>query len=251
MSGWICLWRNVRDKKFYREKPFCEFKAWCDVLLEANWAEKKDKFGELVPRGSFNTSQQKLAKRWGWSRSKVQRFLDKLETEQRIEQLTGQLRTQIRVTNYEQYQQVALASEHPLPSKPNRCPDNGAGTTEQLLTNKQEREEAEPAREPDGIEISKAIAGLGAEFGESCARHYTQIVLSHCRSKRTWPADFTERTRRWILEDQACARGWFKQTDKSQKSQTVRPRPELQIFRADAADKNILKKTKLEPKGMK
>lgn len=139
MSGFIRLWRSVRGKDFYREKPFDNFRAWVDLLMEANFADKADKFGELVRRGELHTSEQALAERWGWTKSKVHRFLTNLESESQIESLANRKRTKIRITNYEQYQSVNLTGESPRESKTNRKPNHGSNTTERTLTKERKK----------------------------------------------------------------------------------------------------------------
>lgn len=49
-------------------------------------------------------SQLTMAKRWKWSRGKVRRFLNDLETEQMIVQQTGQHTTLVSICNYDKYQ---------------------------------------------------------------------------------------------------------------------------------------------------
>lgn len=125
MDGWILLWRKVRTLSDYRDKPFNEWAAWIDMILEANFADRVDRYGEEIPRGCFHTSQPALAKRWGWSRAKVRRYLDRLEADQRIGQETTKKRTRIRITKFEEYQTL---SEIPAKEPAKRGSETGQAT---------------------------------------------------------------------------------------------------------------------------
>ncbi|MGD9552535.1 MAG: hypothetical protein AB7V60_05485, partial [Candidatus Caldatribacteriota bacterium] len=81
---------------------------------EANHCDKKILLGnELieVKRGSFITSETKLADRWMWSRTKVRNFLDLLEDELMIEKISDQKKTVINIVNYDVYQNQEAATK--------------------------------------------------------------------------------------------------------------------------------------------
>ncbi|TXH12587.1 MAG: hypothetical protein E6R03_12625, partial [Hyphomicrobiaceae bacterium] len=134
--GFILLWREVLEKELFREKPFCPLGAWVWILMNVNFEDKMDAYGELVKRGEMHTSQAKLGEIWGWDRSRVQRFLTRLEREQRIEQQTNSRRTKIRTTNYELFQQASLVFAQLTKQQPNKEPNSEMSTTE-TSTNKQ------------------------------------------------------------------------------------------------------------------
>ena len=84
-KGYIKVYRDIRDHWIWQEKPYGKAQAWIDLLMMANHEEKKILFeGQLITvgKGQHMTSLTKLAERWGWSRSKVKRFLDVLKSEQ-------------------------------------------------------------------------------------------------------------------------------------------------------------------------
>ena len=75
-GGWIKLYRKVRDNWIWNDPE--QFKAWIDLLLMVNHEPKTIPFnGEVIEikRGQKLTSLSKLAKRWHWSRNRVDRFL--------------------------------------------------------------------------------------------------------------------------------------------------------------------------------
>lgn len=78
-------------------------RAWIDLLLLANYEDKKIPYkGEVIvcKRGDVNLSISALAKRWGWSRDKVRRFLNLLEADGMVTTKTTTNRTTITLVNY-------------------------------------------------------------------------------------------------------------------------------------------------------
>lgn len=117
MQGWIKLHRKVREHPFFMEKrQFSRFEAWLDLLMRANHHDNKFLLGNEiieVERGSFITSEVKLMKAWGWSKTKVRSFLSLLEAEQMIKKESDQKKTTISICNYSVYQDLET-TEKPL-----------------------------------------------------------------------------------------------------------------------------------------
>ncbi len=106
-KGWIAVDRSIMDHWLYSGKPFCCFAAFVDLLLKANYMDKKVLHrGELVlcKRGTVNLSIKELADCWGWSRPKVRTFLDKLEADGMVALEITPRRTVISIINYDKYQ---------------------------------------------------------------------------------------------------------------------------------------------------
>lgn len=107
-KGWIALHRNIRDHWVYQEKRvFSKYEAWLDLLMDANHQNNKFLFdGQLIEvnRGEFITSVRKLCERWGWSNTKVNRFLKMLEDDQMLIRKSDSKKTVITIVNYDFYQ---------------------------------------------------------------------------------------------------------------------------------------------------
>ncbi|QRI54040.1 DnaD domain-containing protein [Clostridium botulinum] len=113
-KGWISLYRAMEDGWLWEDKPFARGQAWIDLLLQANHKDKKTfSKGELVTvkRGSFLTSDQLLADRWGWSRKKVRTFLEVLVKEQMIELKRSPKGTSLTLVNWDLYQGLGTTEE--------------------------------------------------------------------------------------------------------------------------------------------
>lgn len=107
MSGWIKLYRKLLDSNIWIEKPFSRGQAWVDLIMLANHKPGYVRVAGTrvdLKRGDVGWSQVKLCERWGWSRGKVRRFLDELETDGNIVQTTVQRFSVITICNYSQYQ---------------------------------------------------------------------------------------------------------------------------------------------------
>ena len=106
-SGWIKLHRKILDCFIWQDKPYDKARAWIDLLLIAMHHDKKmliDDEVVIIQRGSFMTSIVKLADRWGWSRNKVVRYLDMLESEQMLNTKRTPKGTLITIVKYDDYQ---------------------------------------------------------------------------------------------------------------------------------------------------
>ena len=106
-KGWIKLHRKVLDCWIWQDKPYDKARAWIDLLLLAMHRDKKmivENEFMIIPRGSFMTSILKLSERWGWSRNKVIRFLNVLESEQMLNTKRTPKGTLVTIVKYEQYQ---------------------------------------------------------------------------------------------------------------------------------------------------
>lgn len=106
-EGWIKIHRQVLHHPMYYAEPFTRMQAWFDLLLLAN-IEDQDMFIRgnriAVKRGMVVNSKDWLASRWRWSRGKVTRYLDMLETEGMIEQQKSNVITCISITKFDYYQ---------------------------------------------------------------------------------------------------------------------------------------------------
>ena len=113
-SGWIKLHRKILDCFIWQDKPYDKARAWIDLLLIAMHHDKKmliDDEVVIIQRGSFMTSIVKLADRWGWSRNKVVRYLDMLESEQMLNTKRTHKGTLVTIVKYDDYQLIDMSCE--------------------------------------------------------------------------------------------------------------------------------------------
>lgn len=107
MSGWVKVYRSLMDHWLWQDKPFSKGQAWVDLLFLVNHKPQKTLIdGKLqeVDRGQTITSVRKLCERWGWSNTKVRRFLKMLESDGMVNVKSDSKKTVINVVNYSVYQ---------------------------------------------------------------------------------------------------------------------------------------------------
>ena len=108
MEGWISLYRKIQEHWLWtKRRKFSQFEAWISLLFKANFKDTKIMIGDNlveVKRGSFITSEVKLAEEWKWDRSTVRKFLKTLEEQEMIQKNSTTKYTSISIENWELYQ---------------------------------------------------------------------------------------------------------------------------------------------------
>lgn len=145
MGNWIAIDRDIRKHWIWEDSS--KFKAWIDLLMLANWEDKKlliDNNLEVLTRGTFFFSELKLASRWGWSRNKTRRFLNLLISDQMLIANRTKNGTTLSIVNYERYQTPTCQAGQQTEQQTKQQKDNRkttCGTTDGTqinnITNKQ------------------------------------------------------------------------------------------------------------------
>lgn len=131
MAGWIALHRSAFEHPLLADDA--RFRAWFWLVANAAWASTSVRIkGEMVQleRGELSFSQRFLAQNWGWSKSRVDRFIADLRREGMIATRSkigageghnaGQGQAIISICNYDRYQDVTNRS------RGNDVPESGA-----------------------------------------------------------------------------------------------------------------------------
>lgn len=106
-KGWIKLHRDIAESFLYEDKPFNMLAAWEDMLILTNHKDVKTLSRKkilVVKKGTFVTSLTILGERWGWSKNRVKRFLDLIESEKMITRTSNIKGTIIEIVNWDKYQ---------------------------------------------------------------------------------------------------------------------------------------------------
>ena len=143
MIGWIKLHRKLQDNKLWTCESFTRGQAWVDLLLLANheygYFFVRDHKIE-VQRGQVGWSENKLAERWKWSRSKVRNFLKQLEKEQQVIQQKSRSYSIIEIVNYEIYQEKEQQQDNSKTTEKQEK-DNRKTQTRRIKNNKEGKED--------------------------------------------------------------------------------------------------------------
>ena len=111
-QGWVSVHRQIQDHWLWKDKPFSQGQAWIDLIMLANYEDKKLPYkGEVITceRGTVNLSISYLANRWGWSRKRAKNFLNLLESDGMVSTNATTHRTVITIENYSVYNDVPTA----------------------------------------------------------------------------------------------------------------------------------------------
>jgi hypothetical protein len=191
MGGWVKLHRSIRDHWLYSEKPFSKLEAWIDLLLSANHKDNKFLLGnELieVKRGSFVTSEVKLAEKWGWSRTKVRTFLELLEKDNMLVKKSDNKKTVLTIVNYSDYQDTETAKEQQKDSK-KTAEEHQKNTNKNVKNDKNDKKKVFYAEFVSMTEIE--YQKLVAEHGELATKEMIKILDNYKGSKgKTYKNDY-------------------------------------------------------------
>lgn len=117
LQGWIPVYRQIQENWMWKEKPFSKGQAWIDLIMLANYEDKKMPYkGEVITceRGTVNLSISFLADRWGWGREKTRNFLKLLESDEMVTVNATKHRTTIIIENYAIYNDVPATNRQPI-----------------------------------------------------------------------------------------------------------------------------------------
>ena len=118
MSGFIAMSRDALNHPVLRDGE--RFRAWFWLVANACWKPTRVHIkGDIVElqRGELSFSVRFLSEKWGWSKSRVDRFLTDLRDQGMIETRSkigttaghnaGQGQSIISICNYSKYQDVS------------------------------------------------------------------------------------------------------------------------------------------------
>lgn len=126
-QGWVPVKRQIQEHWLWKDKPFSQGQAWIDLIMLANYEDKKMPYkGEIITceRGTVNLSISYLANRWGWSRDKTRRFLKLLESDGMVTVKATTHRTTITLENYSIYNDVPTTKRQQADSSKTRNSSN-------------------------------------------------------------------------------------------------------------------------------
>lgn len=169
-EGYIKLYRQLQDHWLWRERPFSPGQAWVDLVMRVTWQKSTiphpSKVGPShLDAGELLCSKRSLSVSWGWSRERVDRFLQTLKNESMIESRNDATYTVIKVLNWNKFQQqtektspltlpLTLPPPLPVPLPPPLPPSRHI---QEGKEGKEEKEREEGGRPPA---LKSDLAGL-------------------------------------------------------------------------------------------
>ena len=116
-NGWVKFHRNVQNWEWYKTNNALQL--FFHLVIEANHKEKKW-MGQIIERGSFITSFQKLSEQTGISVRSIRTLLNKFTKSKEIDVITTNKNTKIVIKNYDKYQGDDSKEIKPTPKKQNK-----------------------------------------------------------------------------------------------------------------------------------
>lgn len=199
-EGWVSLHRGWRDNPIFRGE-FSRADAWIWLIESACWKPTRTRIkGETVmlDRGELSFALRFMADKWGWSKSRVDRFLCDLRAESMIKTRSkigtetghkaGQGQSIVTICNYAKYQDSGETNR-----------DNGdtkTGTTAGQQRDKEEQGNKEISRiAPNGACASgdaptlkpehfvESWNDLAKRIGKPCIRDLTPERRTRVRAR--------------------------------------------------------------------
>ncbi|AGH30751.1 MULTISPECIES: hypothetical protein [unclassified Sulfitobacter] len=120
MSGTVNISRGIWHDTAFKPEPFSEREAFMWIIMEASYKPRQKRVGNVtvdLKRGQLATSVRFMCEAWDWSKSRVDRFLKRLEKRDMIGTDSGTGVNIITVCKYDDYQNKPKDSGTPRSEK--------------------------------------------------------------------------------------------------------------------------------------
>ena len=111
MSTFYAMHRGWMKSPVFKKEPYTEREAWEWIISETSYLPREVSIkGQaiLLSIGQLSHSVRFMSDKWGWTKSKVSRYLKKLEKWKMIEIKTDAGQSVITVCNYKKYQKMGI-----------------------------------------------------------------------------------------------------------------------------------------------
>lgn len=153
-GGWIPAWRKLFDREDWmrptKRNPASYVHAWLDLCQMAQHKDGHEQGEVRLAQGEVLVANRTLAKRWGWSKSAVSRFIERAKRGTMIGTVRGTPQgTVYRIVKYEDY---AIPEKHSRDTSRDDSRDTSgtpAGQEQQLTINKQQTDLVDGSTDSD------------------------------------------------------------------------------------------------------
>lgn len=157
MSGTVNISRSIWRDEAFKPEAFTEREAWMWMVMEASYKPRSKPVGDKwvqTERGQLACSVRFMCEAWGWSKSRVDRFLKRLENRDMIGTDAGTGLNVITICKYDEYQNKPNHSG--TPETRNR---DSSGTAAG-----QQRDKPNKGLIPDAIQEKETPKGVRPSF---------------------------------------------------------------------------------------
>ena len=256
-GGTVNLSRDFWDDDAFRSEPFTQREAFLWFITEASWKDRTRRFGETVVhlnRGELVASVRFMAKAWKWTPAKVQRFLEKLKSSEKICLKIDTGLTVVSVCKYDQYQNKP-SSVDTAPIQHRYSTDTNENKGE---IRGKEKKEDNAGEKPAAVRLkmfeefwSVYPAGNYTADKSACRRKYLKAVKAGTPERQIVAAakaysknpnvasGYVKNPGNWL-----SAEGWKAQKSEQASTATTQPDDTLLHFEAEREKQNAAKKAK-------
>ena len=195
-GGYFKVDRGIWNHPAFARDPFSEREAWLWLISHAAWKPIRVRVGRALvdlERGQFAASLRYLAEAWRWdSKSRVRRFLQRLESETLIDTHTDTETTRLTICKYDKYQ-LSRNSDETLAERPR--------TKEEDIKTLKEEKAPSPA-----AELSSTRNRARSLAPRAYTAAFESFWAAYPKTKTTNPkAECFDVWQRLSVEDQAAA----------------------------------------------
>lgn len=185
MSGVFAVDRGIFDHPFFAPEPYTEREAWLWLIGAAAWKPKRVRAGRSVyqlDRGQLSFSERFLAVKFKWSKSRVHRFLKRLEIESMVILLADHETNLITICNYDKYafNRTTTVSEIEPPNGPEA---DQKRTKEEELNKVEEKKE----RKKEGDALRAPPPDQSSLESQATDEAIAVADYNHIANQNRWP----------------------------------------------------------------
>ncbi len=220
MTGYYRMARGWMENDFFSPEPFTEREAWQWLIEQAAWRATSIRIkGHPVnlERGQLSFAQRFMAEKWGWSKSRVDRFMKRLVAENMVQTRSkigaetgataghnaGQGQSILTICNYEKYQSPNGEVRGNVETQTGATAGQQRGKEEYREEDKKEKKEgdAKKTREPsDYAFFGRIIRLLPDDFDRwKKAYHAIPDITAELTSLDAWFRDqASDKQKKWF-----------------------------------------------------
>jgi hypothetical protein len=222
-KGYIGLFRSIQDHWLWDDKPVSRGQAWVDMLL---WASHKDRETPItdgfvqIKTGQFIRTLRQMAEAWGWSTSKVQRFLSMLQEANMVCIENDTRTTHVSILKYETYRELTMSGETRTRQERNKVETKSIHNKE--LNNYKETNNIMSATvKPYAERVSNFFENINKDLKQTWADAYPNIDIDYQLGKaKAWLLSNTNKAKRDFPK---FVNNWLAKAMEMPGSQVIKP----------------------------
>ncbi len=188
-EGWIKIHRRLMDHPLWKGEKFTKGQAWVDILLRVNHEENEVVIGNqivVVKPGQTLWSMLKMADRWGWSRKRVNNFLNGLQKRKMVTTERTTKYTIVTVVNWDVHQ---IEEQQKVQHKEHQRNIKGTSKEHQKNINKNDKNDKNDKNKKNKADFKNELDNLFVE--EQVSRELKEAVVEFVEHRKAIKSPMT------------------------------------------------------------